>query len=212
MIVHRIMCGMIKNNNFILEKNGRCLIIDLSDFEKIDSFIKEKGLIVDGILLTHSHWDHLMGVEEFVNKYNVPIYLGDSRPNYTDNNDFNYTKEKYNVEIKNNFDIIHLSEGLHSIGDFNYEIINTPGHTFCSVVYYFKDEELMFTGDFLFRKTIGITYSKNSDKKLMVKSLIKITPYPDSTKIFPGHGPLTKLGREKVENKFLLDPTLALNE
>ena len=204
MNIHRIMCGEIKNNNFIVEKDGRCLIIDLTDFHRIDTFIEEKGFKVEGILLTHSHWDHLLGVDEFVKKYRVPVYMGSRRPNYVDKKEFNYTIEKYGLETKFDVDVTFLDEGSHTIAGFNFDLIEMPGHTYCSVVYYFKEDQTMFTGDFLFRKAVGIVNSQYSNKDLMAESIARIKTYPDDTKIYPGHGPLTVLGREKKENPYLI--------
>ena len=62
----------------------------------------------------------------------------------------------------------------------------------------------MFTGDFLFRKAVGIVNSTYSNKKLMAESIARIKTYPNKIKIFPGHGPLTILGREKEENPYLI--------
>lgn len=204
MNIHRIMCGEIKNNNFIVEKDGRCLIIDLSDFEKLDNFIKERGFKVEGILLTHSHWDHLLGVDEFVKKYRVPVYMGSRRPNYIDKKEFSYTLEKYGLETKFDVEVTFLGEGSHTIADFKFDLIEVPGHTYCSVIFHFKEANTMFTGDFLFRKAVGIVDSQYSNKDLMAESIAKIKTYPDDIKIYPGHGPLTILGREKRENPYLI--------
>lgn len=204
MNIHRIMCGPIKNNNYILEENGRCLIVDISDFKTIDDFIEEKGFKVDVVLLTHSHWDHLLGVDEFVSKYNVPVYLGSRKPNYIDKREFDYTVEKYGVQVKYDVETILLDEGTHSIAGFDFDIIEVPGHTYCSVVFYFKELKTMFTGDFLFRKAVGIVDTKYSNKDLMKDSIALIKTYPDDIRIYPGHGPLTILGREKLENPYLI--------
>ena len=94
-------------------------------------------------------------------------------------------------------DYFHLKESLNVAG-FNYEIIKTPGHTDDSVCYYFKDDGVLFSGDFIFYKTIGRTdFPTGSDEK-MHQSLELISKYPDNIKVYPGHGPSTILGDEKV--------------
>jgi len=120
---------------------------------------------------------------------------------------FDYTIKKYGIKTKFNIDkinLVYLEEGNHKIGDFNFSIINTPGHTSCSVVYYFEDEKFMFTGDFLFKRTIGITNTQLSNKEDMKKSLEKIKPYPNDITIYPGHGEISTLGYEKIHNRFLI--------
>lgn len=79
---------------------------------------------------------------------------------------------------------------------FNYEIIETPGHTNDSKTYYFKKNNIMFTGDFIFKNGIGRTDLGGSNKD-MKESLEMIKNYPDHTIIYPGHGSSTTLGEEK---------------
>lgn len=206
MHIKKITCGIIDNNNYILIKGNNCLIIDLSDFNSIDKVIKESNLNVLGVLLTHTHWDHLLGVEKFVEKYNVPIYLSSNRPNYITDANFDYTIKKYG--IKTNFDtdkidLKYLREGEQNIKEFKFFVIDTPGHTTCSIVYYFQSEKAMFTGDFLFKGTIGITNTQLSDKKQMKESLKKIKIYPSDINVYPGHGENTNLKYEKIHNVYL---------
>ena len=77
-------------------------------------------------------------------------------------------------------------------GKFKYEIIETPGHTFDSKTFYFKEINTMFTGDFIFKSSIG-----GNDKDMM-NSLERIKEYDDNIIIYPGHGPKTTLGTEKI--------------
>jgi glyoxylase-like metal-dependent hydrolase (beta-lactamase superfamily II) len=206
MRIEKITCGIIDNNNYILIKGNNCLIVDLSDFSAIDKYIESSTLNVVGILLTHTHWDHLFGIEEFVKKYNVPVYLSSNRPNYFLDADFDYTIKKYGIRTHfnpDNIELIYLDEGDYSIDEFQFSVIDVPGHTSCSIVYYFVGEKTMFTGDFLFRETIGITNTLLSNKKDMENSLKKIKSYPDDITIYPGHGQSTNLKFEKLHNRFL---------
>lgn len=82
-------------------------------------------------------------------------------------------------------------------GKFNYETIETPGHTFDSKTFYFKDINTMFTGDFIFKSSIGRTDLGGNDKD-MIDSLEKFKQYDDDIIIYPGHGPKTTLGQEKI--------------
>jgi len=206
MKIKKIICGMIDNNNYILIKGNSCLVVDISDFDKIDEFIKDSNLNVLGVLLTHTHWDHLLGVDKFVEKYKVPVYLSSNRPNYILDADFDYTIKKYGMKINfdmEKIDIQYLNEGKHNIENFEFFVIDTPGHTTCSIVYYFLEEKTMFTGDFLFKETIGITNTQLSNKKQMLESLTKIKKYPNDINIYPGHGENTNLKFEKIHNRYL---------
>jgi len=206
MEIKKIICGVITNNNYILIKGNDCLIVDLSDFESIDKVIEESKLNVLGVLLTHTHWDHLLGVEKFVEKYKVPVYLSSNRPNYIMDANFDYTIKKYGIRTRFDIDKIemkYLDEGKQKIGNFEFFVIDTPGHTTCSIVYYFQTEKVMFTGDFLFKNTIGITNTQLSNKEQMKESLKKIKVYPSDVTVYPGHGENTNLKHEKIHNRFL---------
>ena len=101
-------------------------------------------------------------------------------------------------EIKKYF---KLEENVKS-GMFNYEVIETSGHTSDSRSIYFKNEKVMFTGDFLFYRSIGRTDLDTGSDIDMIKSLEKISKYPDDIVIYPGHGPKTSLGKEKQNFKY----------
>ena len=81
---------------------------------------------------------------------------------------------------------------------FNYQVIETPGHTEDSVTFYFPEESMMFTGDFIFYDTIGRTDLEGGNHETMLKSLEMIKSFPDDIAIYPGHGQSTNLGDEKL--------------
>lgn len=97
----------------------------------------------------------------------------------------------------------NTKEDTLKIGDFEFEIIKTPGHTEDSITYYFKNEKIMFVGDFIFEGTIGRTDLDTGSYEQMVQSIKKIKQYPKNIKIYPGHGNETTLERELKTNPFL---------
>ncbi len=172
MNIKTIICGALKENCYIVEKNNQCLKIDPGDErEKIIKEIKNKPI---GILVTHCHFDHVGALTELNNLYNVPIYKYDN-----------------------------LEEKTITIGDFKIDVIYTKGHTEDSVTYYFKDEKIMFTGDFLFKNSIGRTDLPTGSDVKMKESIAKIKLYDDDIKIYPGHGEDTTLNLEKKYNYYL---------
>lgn len=108
-----------------------------------------------------------------------------------------HNSEAFNFE--NIYDYNNLKEGKNNIGPFEFEVIYTPGHTSDSITIYFEEDELMFTGDFLFKGTVGRTDFPTGDSNDMKNSLMKISKYPD-VKIYPGHGGFTTLDDEKENN------------
>jgi len=97
------------------------------------------------------------------------------------------------------YSFTNLKEGKENIGPFEFEVIYTPGHTSDSITVYFVEDGLMFTGDFLFKGTVGRMDLPTGNLRDMKNSLIKISKYPN-VKIYPGHGDFTTLDFERKNN------------
>lgn len=125
-----------------------------------------------GILITHYHFDHIGALDNLLEYKNVEIY------------DFNLEEKEYNIN------------------NFSFKIIKTPGHTSDSVTFYFENEKTMFTGDFVFKCSIGRTDLPTGNMLEMKKSLDKIKKYDKDIKIYPGHGDFTSLNFEIKNNYY----------
>ena len=168
-----VKVGRLRCNCYILECEGQVLVIDPGD--EFDKIEKVIGSKkVVGVIITHHHNDHDGAVEEVVNRYRCKVY------------------DRYN-----------LVEGINDIGNFKFEVIYTPGHRNDLVTYYFYEENIMFTGDFLFKGVIGRTDLEYSSFNDMKKSLIKIYKYSDDIIIYPGHGESSNMKNEKNNNYYL---------
>lgn len=175
MNIEVLKVGELETNCYLLHKDNSCLIIDPGDDENfIVSRIRNQQLEVKAILLTHNHEDHNGCAKKLSTMYAVEIY------------DYN-----------------NLFEQKHFIDPFNFEVIYTKGHTYDSVCYFFYEYGVMFTGDFLFRESIGRTDFPTSSYEEMLDSINKIKLYDDEIKIYPGHGDLTTLKHEKNHNEYL---------
>ena len=102
--------------------------------------------------------------------------------------------DKFDQSIVYKYD--NLEEKEYNIGPFNFEVIFTPGHTEDSVSYYFKEDNILFDGDFVFRLAIGRCDLEGGDYKEILNSIDKIKKYPKDMTICPGHGDHTELGYE----------------
>lgn len=163
-----IPVGYLKTNCYILENDEEVIVIDPGDEQaKIDKEINKKLV---GIIITHSHNDHVGAVDYFKNKYNVPIYS-----------------------------YINLKEGRNRIKSFCFEVIYNPGHTKDSISIYFPEEKKMFVGDFIFYHTIGRTDLDSGSFCDMKKSINRLKNNNDVI-IYPGHGRITSLEEEKKYN------------
>ena len=106
-------------------------------------------------------------------------------------------KKHYNTSIFDN------NNDLNTLENFDFEIIHNPGHSSDSVSFYFKEEKCMFVGDFIFKGIIGRTDLETGSMEEMLKSLDAIKKYDDNILLYPGHGDITKLGYEKLNNIYL---------
>jgi len=175
MNIEILQVGPLATNCYLLEKDGKCLIIDPGAEENtIIKQIKKMGSEVIGILITHDHFDHTTYAKSLSEFYHTKIY------------DFN-----------------NLFEGSTKIGPFKCKVIYTPGHHPTSITFYFEDYGAMFVGDFLFHETIGRVDLPGGSYKEMMKSIDKIKKYKDEINIYPGHGKNTTLEHEKKYNKYL---------
>ena len=186
MKVEKLVVGLYQENCYFIIKENKCLIVDPGDeIDKILLKIKNKNLDLVAILITHAHFDHVGALNDLTQKYNVPVYYNNV------NNEINYEK------------IINVKEEKYNIGSFSFEVIFTSGHRNDLVTYYFYDDNIMFTGDFLFKLSIGRTDLEYASYDEMLKSIDKIKKYNDNIVIYPGHGDKTILGFEKENNMFL---------
>lgn len=173
MDINILPVGYLQANCYILKKEKECIIIDPGD-EK-NKIIKEiKDSKPIAIITTHNHFDHVGALKALQEYYQIPTY---------------------NIE--------NLEEKEYQFGSFKFEIIYTKGHADTCITIYFKQEKVMFTGDFLFKDSIGRIDLDTSNEKDMNISLKKIKQYPDDITIYPGHGESTNLGYEKKNNIFL---------
>lgn len=173
MEVKTIVTGYLDENCYVLIKNGTCLVVDPGDnYNKIKDEIGDNKVL--GVLITHSHFDHIGALRNFLTKRSIKIF---KRSN--------------------------LEEKRYNIGDFEFECIYTPGHSKDSVSFYFEEEEFMLVGDFIFKESIGRTDLPGGSDTEMKESIKKILEYPSNIILYPGHNEQTTLQYEKENNPFL---------
>lgn len=172
MKIERLIVGSYEENCYILKTDNECLIIDPGADFSLIDQ-KIKDYKLLGILITHHHFDHIGALNELKEKYNVVVY-----------------------EFPN------LKEDLYVVGPFKFKVIYTPGHTSDSVTYYFEQEKIMFTGDFLFHGDVGRCDLPTGNFDIMKESIAKIKGYNNDIIIYPGHEEETILGNEKLNNPY----------
>lgn len=164
---------------------------------------EEKNFVIDGILLTHAHFDHIGGVEEVRRLTGCKVYCGVEEQDLCENATLNVSREfGENCEITPD---LYLNDGdIIEIAGIYGKVIFTPGHTKGSVCYYFGDAGVLFSGDTLFEQGIGRTDLPTGSMSDLVRSIQdKLFVLPDGTTVFPGHMGTTTIGTEKHYNPFL---------
>ena len=184
MEISKVEVGYLEENCYLIKKDNNGIIVDPGDeIDKILEMIKDTKIL--GVLITHAHFDHVGALDELLKKYDVPVYY-------------------HNVNKELNYEtLVDVEEKDYSLNNINFKVIYTPGHRNDSITYYFYEEDIMFTGDFLFYQSIGRTDLKYGNDLEMKDSLKKIKTYDDDITIYPGHGIRTNLGFEKENNMYL---------
>lgn len=192
------------NTYIAIDDSNKCIIIDPSvDYDGIVLFIKKNKLKPKAILLTHGHFDHIRGVDRLVSTYKIPLYC-----HYLDN-DLLYDTNKNcsgdyyeQIILKSKALLVKDNDLINVFGD-TIKVIHTPYHTEGSVCYLLVNSNILFSGDSLFKLTVGRDDLPNSVPSEKANSLKKIMTLNDDIKVYPGHGNSTNLGYERTFNRFI---------
>ena len=198
----------MENTFVIYDETKKCVIIDPGCYEKheekeLSDFITEKGLEPVYLLNTHSHVDHVLGNFYVKNKYNIPILSHKtdeaimlSVKAYAPSYGFtNYTEAGIDQFIEENEEI--------SFGSTVFKVLFVPGHAPGHIAFYCEKENFCIAGDTLFQMSIGRTDLPGGDHNTLIKSIkTKLFTLPDSTIVYPGHGPETRIDYEKKNNPY----------
>lgn len=195
-------------NTYVVGKiGGSCLVIDPGTTEEsLVHYIQKHHDRISGILLTHAHFDHIRGIEKLKKAFreqDIPVYLHPLDKELLNNIEANGSVLA-GESVRVNVDTVDIQDDeILPIRDFSVQVIHTPFHTKGSVCYLFDDDNALFTGDTLFEGTIGRHDTLTSEPEKIDESLRKLLPLRKTLVVYPGHGCLTTLEREKEHNPFL---------
>lgn len=204
-IIKQFVLGAIENNNFLLidEASKEAVLIDCTQEDgDIEKVLQEYNAKLKYILLTHGHFDHVLGVNYFRNKYNCQILLHEAdkelverMPEFARNFGLPPAETQKIDEYIKEGDVIKL-------GQNKIKVIHTPGHTQGCVCYLINND--LFSGDTLFYECVGRTDLPGGSFKQIVSSIKeKLFVLDENIKVYPGHGPLSTIGHEKANNQFV---------
>lgn len=203
--IGRIILGSVETNCYFVYEEGKnkALVFDPADSgEYIYQSLKEKGLEVAAILLTHAHFDHILGCEELRKLTGAKVYAWEKERPLCEDSALNVS-EMFGKAATVRVDE-YLAEGaVLTIEGMEVKLIGTPGHTCGSCCYYFAQEGLLISGDTLFEGSVGRTDFPTGNGGTLSRSLKeKLMVLPEAVKVFPGHGGFTTIGDEKKYNPF----------
>ena len=179
--------------------------------DKILGVLKDLDLTLKEIWLTHGHLDHAGGADEIREKTGVPV-IGPHKDDQFWMDDIELHWEKYGHKDmgRNLVPDRYLEDGdVLKLGEAEFKIVHTPGHTPGHVVIYNQDMKIAFVGDVLFRGSIGRTdFPKGSLEQLVTSIRTKLWPLGGDMRFIPGHGPMSTFGAERADNPFVGDKVI----
>jgi hydroxyacylglutathione hydrolase len=209
--LQRFVFNPFYENTYLIwdHKSKEAAIIDCGCYDSheqrvIDDYLEENHLTLKYLINTHCHIDHIFGNKYIKDKYN-PIFLAPAEDVYLLDLMIDAAKE-YHVELTPSplpDQKININENFvlsESTGKFLF----TPGHTPGEVCLYFEKEKICFTGDVLFKESIGRTDLWDGNSSILIESIrTQLLTLPDDVSIYPGHESASSIGYEKKNNRFL---------
>lgn len=205
--IHKIIAGPFQENGYVVhgENTENCLLIDPGDKPELYiQTIEENNLKPLAIINTHGHLDHIHAIQPVKDHFSIPFYIHENEKMFIDH----YPKGclMYGMTPNKTPEVDHwlTDETEIKIGEYNIAVIHTPGHTPGGVCYRFNGD--MFTGDTLFKGSIGRTDLPGGNYNTLMNSLSRlINELPGDMRVHSGHGPSTTIQEETISNPFLAE-------
>lgn len=166
--------------------------------------LKRKGFVVVAILLTHGHIDHIAGAKELRESSGAKVYACDKEEDLLRDMRDNLSV-MFGSPLQVEADELLQDGKEYTLSDISFQMIATPGHTAGSCTYYFKEADILISGDTLFEGSVGRTDFPTGSMSVLVHSIKhKLFTLPEKTICYPGHGGTTTIGWEKDNNPFVV--------
>jgi len=204
--VDQLSLGPMGTNCYVVRADataGEAVVVDPSgDATELRLTLARLGTRCAGILVTHGHWDHLLGVADLAEGTGAPVHMAEGERMLLENpGDFTppgVALRPYTPDV-----LLSGGETLDLAG-IEFEVLTVPGHSPAHLAYH--AEGCLFSGDVLFAGSVGRTDFPGSDWETLVASIgMLVDTLPADTVVYPGHGPITTLGAELAQNPFLAE-------
>lgn len=197
--------AMVYANCYILkdEESGEALVVDPGTYNKrLEALLKEEGITkLRYILLTHGHFDHISGVGDLQAAFGGEVVIHKADESCLYSKDESLASKFHFSQNKARADIVLCGGEELDFGGYKISVIHTPGHTKGSVCYTVAD--MMFSGDTLFKGTVGRTDFPGGSYEEMMDSMKKLGSLESNFNVYPGHDVSTTLEREKRYNPYM---------
>lgn len=203
----QLVMGPIETNCYLVGcyETNKCAVIDPAGrAQDILDIVKKEGWTVDTIIDTHGHWDHIAGNNKLQELTQADLLIHEMDAPYLSN--ANLSDASYFGGDGNGGKVTRLLQDGDAIqvGQLEFQVIHTPGHTPGGISLFMKEEKELFCGDTLFLHSIGRTDFPGGSFQQIIDSIKnKLLVLGDDIKAYPGHGPETNLGEERLHNPFL---------
>lgn len=205
--VKTLIVGNVQTNCYIISNSNtkEAIVIDPGDASaKIEDYLNSNDLVCKAILLTHGHFDHILAAGELREKYHVKIYIHEDDAALVSDPQMNVSLYLTGNEFSLKPDILLKDKEQLSLAGQAIRVIHTPGHTGGGVCYFLKEQGILFSGDTLFRGSVGRADFPSGDEKKLIEGIkAKLMVLDESIKVYPGHGMSTTIGYEKMNNFYL---------
>jgi hydroxyacylglutathione hydrolase len=195
--------GIAQTNGYVLKLPGGTLLVDAP--EGVAAWLTRRGVKVDALLLTHQHFDHVLGAAEVVAEHGCRVFAwAPLSKDLTLERLFGavtgmgYAVTEFTVD-----EVLEGKSEIEVLGE-RVPLFHIPGHSPDSVCFYLPERGLLFGGDVLFLDGVGRTdFPGGAFQQLAAGIERDLWPLPEATVVYPGHGDDTTIGRERAENPFL---------
>ena len=200
-----LVVGPLEENCYIAcDANTReAIIVDPgAEAEKITRFIKKKNIHPLMIINTHGHWDHVGAVGQLKEVFDIPFYLHEDDKKWLEEPLASYFGPSAVAGVTVNRS---LKDGDEiTFGGHHIRVIHTPGHTQGGCVLWLMDDDIAFTGDTLFKGTVGRTdFTDGSYEDILHSVQNALKDLPAECVLYPGHGPKSTMAFERVHNPYM---------
>ncbi|MGC9974938.1 MAG: MBL fold metallo-hydrolase [Gaiellaceae bacterium] len=204
LVVDRYELGPLQTNCYVVRRKraaAEAVVVDPGgDITQLRLELARMGARVAAVLLTHGHWDHVLGVVDLVEATGAPVYLGEAEVSELESG----APELMGFPPLRSFDPEHLLVGGETLelAGLEIEVVSVPGHRPGHMA--FAIDGCLFSGDVLFRGSVGRADLPGGDWPTLMATLeMLVERFPPETVIYSGHGPETTLEAELRSNPFL---------